>query len=151
MKLIFRDAVEKDLNYIYELEKKIFGSDAYQITYLHYLLLNSEFFKVACIDSVIVGYIVGRVEGVRAHLITIAVDKGYRGRGIGRYMLKCFIDYTLDRGVKTIYLEVSTKRREAINFYKRHGFKEKGYIPRYYTDGSDAIVMEKNIGTNLSK
>jgi ribosomal protein S18 acetylase RimI-like enzyme len=39
-------------------------------------------------------------------------------------------------------LEVSSENSAALAFYERSGFTEIDRRPRYYRDGSDAIVME---------
>lgn|GEM_PF-2811381 len=40
-------------------------------------------------------------------------------------------------------MRVSNK--EAIGLYRRLGFEEVGFIPNYYLDGEDALIMSKDI------
>lgn len=143
--MIIRDVRIWELRKIEELEKEIFELDAYPYEYLYYLYWNSDYFKVAVDNDEIVGYIIGEIVRDSSHVITIAVVEGYRRQGIGSNLLNSFIEYSIKKGVKRVYLEVSNKRDDAIRFYHKHGFREIGYIHRYYRDGSDAYVMEKNL------
>jgi len=135
----------EDIKFIHELEKRIFGIDAYSYDFLCYLYIYSDFFEVSCLGNRIVGYIIGEIKDGWGHIITIAVVEEYRRRGIGSRLLKDFIEYAKSKGVYDIYLEVSTKRVDAIRFYEKHGFKKSGFIPDYYRDGSDAYVMRRRI------
>ena len=130
-----------DAKEITELEKNIFGVDAYPDYLVEFLINYSDFFVVACVDNSIVGYICCEIKLGRGHVITIAVDDRYRRRGIGSKLMKMFILYALKHGVKEIYLEVSVRNKEAISFYRKFGFEVTGYLPRFYRDGSDAYVM----------
>ena len=142
MECIVRDAAPTDLSYISELERNIFGSDAYSIHYLYYLYNSCIFFKVALVEDSLVGYIAAKAENNKLHLITIAVASKYRRRGIGGCLLKLLIDFGRFGGFNSIFLEVSVNRPYAIRFYRKYGFKVVGYIRHYYSDGSDALIME---------
>lgn len=57
--------------------------------------------------------------------IGIAIYPEYRGKGIGKALLKFLLDATTDI-YQTISLAVQTKNKVAIGLYKRLGFKECG-------------------------
>jgi len=38
----------------------------------------------------------------------------------------------------------------ALSFYKRHGFNVVKTIPRYYSNGVDALLLEKDLLSPLS-
>jgi len=141
MNIIFRPTNEMDIEKICMLEKEIFGVDAYPKYLVRYLIENSDFFLVACVDGEVVGYICGEVKFQKGHIITLAVDSRFRGRGIGSELLKRFINFLKEKGAKSVYLEVSVRNRRAIRFYEKHGFKIVGLISKFYNDGSDAYVM----------
>ena len=42
-------------------------------------------------------------------------------------------------------LETSVNNASALAFYKRHAYLVIKSIPRYYPDGLDAFVLEKNL------
>lgn len=45
-----------------------------------------------------------------------------------------------NRGTE-VWLEVSDRNEPALNLYIKHGFKEVGMRPNYYSDQSNAILM----------
>jgi ribosomal protein S18 acetylase RimI-like enzyme len=49
-----------------------------------------------------------------------------------------------EQGVARLRLEAGTSNRAAQLLYEKLGYKQTGFIQRYYGDGSDAWVMEKH-------
>ncbi len=75
-----------------------------------------------------------------AEILYIVVDERYRNLGIGSE----FIDYlSRDLDVQKIILEVRVSNEEAISFYQKNGFIKLRPIKNYYSDGEDALAMEK--------
>ena len=48
-------------------------------------------------------------------------------------------------GCRSIYLETAVDNAAAIAFYKRHRYDVIKTMPRYYLNGVDALVLEKNL------
>ena len=46
-----------------------------------------------------------------------------------------------ERNVTKIYLEVSSKNNNAINFYNKNGFNTESIRKSYYSNGDDALIM----------
>lgn len=60
---------------------------------------------------------------------TIGVLAGYRGKGIGRYLLEHGIRKATQLGFKTSHLTVAVKNQNALGLYQRAGFKSvENYI-----------------------
>lgn len=77
-----------------------------------------------------------------AHITNIAVHPRYRGKGIGKALLKGMIDYGISKGIKSFTLEVRESNYVAISLYNRLGFKRAGTRKEYYSDTrEDAIIM----------
>lgn len=57
------------------------------------------------------------------YLSRIAVEKKYRGQGLGKTLLKHFSE--LGKNYKVLSLHVNSKNLSAISFYKKNGFKIK--------------------------
>jgi ribosomal-protein-alanine N-acetyltransferase len=77
-----------------------------------------------------------------AHVTTINVSPGHRGRGIGELLLNGLIDQALDAGAASMTLEVRVSNTVAQNLYLKYGFRPAGTRKRYYTDnGEDALIM----------
>jgi ribosomal-protein-alanine N-acetyltransferase len=101
-----------------------------------------EFF-VAEIAGEIVGYVAGTVVGDRGEIESLAVDQRVRRRGIGRLLVDRLVDRFRELGLRTCFLEVRTTNTTAIDLYRRLGFRMAGTLLAYYTDGADAVVMDK--------
>lgn len=77
-----------------------------------------------------------------AHLMTIAVDPAWQGRGIGRWLLLELFDDVAIRGAHAVTLEVRAGNRRARLLYRRMGFRVVGRRKGYYTDNrEDALIM----------
>ncbi len=64
----------------------------------------------------------GKVVGA---LHELAILPEYRNRGIGKALVEKALKYFKGRGLDTVELWVGDKNQQAINFYKKLGFKEK--------------------------
>jgi [ribosomal protein S18]-alanine N-acetyltransferase len=87
------------------------------------------------------GYAGLAVSGDEAQVMTIGVDPGRQGHGIGRALLDDLIGAADGR---RILLEVRTDNARAIDLYARNGFRRLGLRRRYYQpSGADAYTMER--------
>ncbi|MCX8182213.1 MAG: ribosomal protein S18-alanine N-acetyltransferase [Candidatus Methanomethyliaceae archaeon] len=136
-----RDATLKDLNEIYAIEKESFP-DPYPKPLLKAFFYHPGIYIVAVIGGEIVGYAIGIIRfRSLGHIISIAVRKESRGRGIGKKLLKELIKRLSAMGAKKIRIEVRESNEIAINLYKKFGFVTKEKIFGYYPDGEAALVM----------
>mgnify|MGYP006415103025 CR=1 FL=1 len=71
----------------------------------------------------LVGY-VGLIED-------FVVDNEYRGQGIGGMLLKYMSSYGHNLGID--FIDVNTRREDAVLFYKKYGFIEKGLHRKFYS------------------
>jgi ribosomal-protein-alanine N-acetyltransferase len=76
------------------------------------------------------------------HVMNVAVDEQWRGRGVARQMLEHLFELT-DADVERGYtLEVRVSNETAIALYRSLGFVETGIRRGYYTDNrEDALIM----------
>lgn len=94
------------------------------------------------------GFVLGRVVGPEAELLTLAVDAGMRRRGVGRRLLAAFEAGARARGARTLFLEVAADNAPARALYAGAGWEEAGLRRGYYRgrDGvpRDALVLRKD-------
>lgn len=77
-----------------------------------------------------------------AHITNFAVHPGYRGKGIGKMLLRGMIDYGTSNGIGSFTLEVNENNHAAIGLYSGMGFEKAGIRKGYYWDtGENAIIM----------
>jgi [ribosomal protein S18]-alanine N-acetyltransferase len=93
----------------------------------------------------LVGYLIVSRYVDAWHVMNLAVDVPYRGRGIARALLDALFDGTTDDSLRGYTLEVRVSNRRAIALYEGAGFRITGVRRGYYTDNrEDAYVMWKD-------
>lgn len=92
----------------------------------------------------IVGFIVAE-SGTRGsgHIITIDVTGAVRRSGVGSLLLRAAEDRLAKAGAPSVELETAVDNTSALSFYKRHGYSVIRTFPRYYSNGVDALVLQK--------
>lgn len=76
------------------------------------------------------------------HITNVAVLPQYRGRGLGKALMKALIQHASDSGARFMELECRASNEVARKMYHTLGFLRVGCKKGYYTDtGEDAIVM----------
>ena len=138
-----RTVRDADIDQISALEQASF-KDPYPIYFLAQLAHNNpDTFLVITIEDEVVGYAVAEDWTDHDHLISIAVRPDKRKKGIG-LQLMAELEKKLSNS-KQLRLEVRQSNKAAIQLYSKLGFVRTDLAEGYYTDGEDAIVMEKTI------
>jgi ribosomal-protein-alanine N-acetyltransferase len=111
-------------------------------------LLNNPFCAAftAEIEGAVAGYAFVWVIYEQAHLINVAVDEGFRGRGLGEALLVRVLRHAETSGALAIHLEVREANSTAIALYGKYGFAILGRVDNYYADGAAALMMEAPLG-----
>lgn len=91
------------------------------------------------------GYVLGRAIGGQAEIISIAVARSVQRRGVGAALLERALTAAIAAAARDIHLEVSAHNAAAHALYLRAGFAVSGRRPRYYADGSDALVLRRSL------
>ncbi len=91
------------------------------------------------------GYACFRLGGGEAELLRIAVAPAERGRGIARRLLAAGLERLRAAGVAVCYLEVRPGNASALAVYHALGFELCGQRRAYYRDGSDALVLRREL------
>ena len=93
----------------------------------------------------IIGYCGVWIVIDEAHITNIALLPEYRGRKLGEALLKKIIEVAIERGAKTMTLEVRMSNMIAQSLYRKLGFEGGAIRKGYYTDNQeDALVMWVN-------
>jgi ribosomal-protein-alanine N-acetyltransferase len=133
----------RDLNALRHLEQVCFPKDAWPLWDLLGVLTFPNVVRLkAVIDEQMVGFIAGDIRQSErlAWIATIGVLPEYRGRGIGAALLEvCERRLTVPR----IRLNVRVSNQAALRLYRKFSYYEVGLWPKYYQDGEDAFILEK--------
>jgi len=88
-----------------------------------------------------IGYLFSHVVVDDVQILNIAIDIPFQHKGYGEQLLSYFLNqFNTD---SSIHLEVRKSNFPAINLYLKFGFHETGTRKGYYSDGEDAIIMQR--------
>lgn len=99
----------------------------------------------------IAGFIVAEVERGAGHIITIDVMASARRHGIGSLLLGSAEERLRAAGCRLVELETAVDNASALSFYKRQGYTVVETLPRYYSNGVDALVLQKPLVVTSSR
>tara|TARA_B100000029_G_scaffold111480_1_gene103483 strand:+ start:19732 stop:20448 length:717 start_codon:yes stop_codon:yes gene_type:complete len=86
-----------------------------------------------------------------AHIISIAVRRNMRRRGIGELLLLNVISTSREKGMSSVTLEVRNSNLPAQSLYEKFNFRVEGIRKHYYTDNrEDALIMTTDNLTSMS-
>jgi [ribosomal protein S18]-alanine N-acetyltransferase len=133
-----------DLDQVMAIENDSFPDPYNRLTFRLLRRWVKEGFIVAEDDG-IVGYAIAETQGVRGHIISIAVSPKSRRSGVGAALLRELLR-RMGPTVQALFLEVRAGNRAAIRMYEKFSFRMTGEIrSRYYPDGEDAIIMAREL------
>ena len=80
--------------------------------------------------------------GGETQLCTISVRPEAARKGLGRALLAAIMKEARAAGCVQLTLEVSERNIPALALYRRAGGRVVGRRPKFYNDGSDALLMD---------
>ena len=99
------------------------------------------------ITNLVIGICVFQVVLDEAQINYFVVNKKFRKKGFGSYLMSFLIKKCENLNLKKLLLEVSQNNVTAERFYNRFDFFTVGIRKNYYKDGSDALLKEKKLTT----
>jgi ribosomal-protein-alanine N-acetyltransferase len=114
------------------------------LAYMRLYEMNPDRFLVAEKDGEVIGFAVGMpLTDEIARLLSVAVAKKYRRSGVATQLINEIADIFINKGFKSLQLEVQRSNISAQHLYKTLKFGIIGTIQNYYANGEDAIVMRR--------
>lgn len=140
-----RECVISDYKSIYQLNRDAFGYH-YDLDKTKYrlgeiLVRTTDKIYVACIEGRVVGYIHGSdyectYSDSLKNIMAIAVDEGYRGKGVGKALLAAVEDWAKRCNCCGVRLVSGFDRTNAHEFYLHCGYvnrkQQKNFI-KFFT------------------
>ena len=140
-----RQAERADLLAVHRIEQAVFPQPWPFEAFERYLGDRGFLVATPPADERIVGYVVadsvpnhGRPLG---HIKDIAVRESHRERGVGTTLLERAMGVLRTAGASSVKLEVREGNHTARRLYREQGFEHRRTIPRYYSDGENALVL----------
>lgn len=146
MSVLIRKLAFSDLNQIEVIEKSSFSVPWSIESFKNELLNDLAYYECAQFDGLVVGYMGMWKIFNEAHITNVAVLPEFRNKGIGKMLLEKMIEVCRCSEIDVMSLEVRKSNEPAKSLYRKHGFREVGTRPNYYTKPTeDAIIMVKDV------
>ena len=145
--MTIRLATPDDVAALAVLEREVFGGDAWDVQAL-VAELEGPGRRVVVADARSgepAGYAVSMTLGDIVDLQRIVVRPERRRSGLATDLLEDLLAHS--GAADRMLLEVSEGNGAALAFYAAHGFNRIDVRPRYYRDGSDALVLQRDLPT----
>ena len=110
------------------------------------LLAQSEVFGLVDED----GFILIRIAGGEAEVLTLAVAPERRRQGLARTLLTAALTLARSRGIQAMFLEVAADNQAALGLYRGAGFEQVGRRRGYYAGPAgttDALVLRRELNS----
>jgi len=155
-----REFRRQDFNSLWRIDQECFAPGiAYsRLELAAYIRLRGAFTVVAetagpAVESAgqVLGFIIAQANRAQAnrrgvgHVLTIDVPPKSRRLGVGSKLLAMAEERLRAAPCHSVVLETAVDNAAALAFYKRHQYSVVKTIPRYYSNGVDAFVLEKDL------
>lgn len=97
------------------------------------------------LNPAIIGFLVAETRRDTGHLITIDVLPQAQRGGVGSRLLRAAEERLLTLHCRRVYLETAVDNLAAIAFYQRHQYSQARIIAGYYSNGVDALILQKDL------
>jgi [ribosomal protein S18]-alanine N-acetyltransferase len=144
---IIRDFHPTDFETLWRIDQTCFppGISYSQTELKVYMRRRGSFTLVAAEAEKMAGFIVAEANRGTGHIITIDVIAAARRSGVGSLLLSKAEERLREKQCRSVELETAVDYISALQFYKRRGYSVIKTLPRYYSNGVDALVLEKNL------
>lgn len=88
-------------------------------------------------------FLILRIAADEAEILSLGTRPAARRRDHARHLLEHAVATARSGGASRLFLEVAANNAPARALYRGRGFTEVGRRPRYYPDGSDALVLSR--------
>jgi ribosomal-protein-alanine N-acetyltransferase len=103
----------------------------------------------AMVGSAMASFIMSRLVEDEAEILSVAVARPRRGRGLARNLLNLHLRRLAAFGARAVFLEVDEHNKAAIRLYDRAGFHEISRRPNYYPGAGGkavaALVLRRDL------
>lgn len=148
----FRSMLSKDFKTVSHIEQRSFPDPWTENEFLHNLdPENNCLGFVAEYKGKVTGFIICRIYREKIEILNMAVHPNWKGRGIGREMIKRIAEGSFLHGRYMITVQVDERNLDSQLFFKACGFRATNVVRGFYGSDHDAYSMQYNIGSQGEK
>lgn len=143
-----RELTLADLPEVMNLERELFGSEAWLESSMASELQNPNTYYIGFFETSLLGYagLSAIPASFSADVQTIGVAPNHQGKGLGRKLMDLLLARALAVGAEQVLLEVRADNETAISLYRSMDFEQIDLRKRYYQpSGVDALIMRTKI------
>ena len=149
MTITIETASNRQLEWLYQIEKECFGEEAFSRQQIANLLMDYNTISLIAIEkSNIIGFIIGAIyferNAVNGHVLTIDVCPQHQRKGVGSKLLQKLEKILAERNVRTCRLEVKENNIKALGLYEKAGYQRIGRLKNYYGN-ANGLYLQKDL------
>lgn len=132
---------KRDLLEIEKISNQRFGNESWtKAQFESSYSLDSSIFLVAFEKEKLVSFLIGQDTVDSINILLLATEKEFEKKGFAGALVEALAERF--KG-KKLWLEVKESNSFAIKFYQKNGFKPVYTRKKYYKDGENAIILER--------
>ena len=141
-----RRAEPGDLAKIVEIEGLCFPEETAFPAGMFAYMIKYSVSLVACEpEDIVVGFVMGYTSARSGAVYTLDVHPTHRKKGVGSRLVRAMEEELHDLGARAIRLEAALENPEAMELYRKAGYRERELVRNYYGRGKDAVRMWKEL------
>lgn len=138
----YRDMVPEDAAEVEQVERACFHIPWSRESFWQEAANEQTAYVLALSGDRVAGYGGEWIVAGEAQVTNVAVHPDFRGRGIGKGLMRELIQRAKARGATAMTLEVRPSNTAALALYERFGLRSVGRRKGYYQDnGEDALIL----------
>lgn len=104
-----------------------------------------------CVGAVVCKLDMHKRRLYRGYIAMLAVDRDYRGKGIGSQLVVRAVDAMKEHSCDEVVLETEVSNKGAQQLYYKLGFIKDKRLTRYYMNGGDAFRLKLPLKTPFQR
>ena len=101
-------------------------------------IIEDSFFVLKENDKVLGNISIIIVDDKLAELRDFVVKEEYRGKGYGKEIIKNVLDFCKKNNIRKV---IAISFPEYLEFFKKFGFQQEGYLKDHFFDGEDMLFL----------
>lgn len=97
------------------------------------------------LNDEMLGFVIIRNLHSAWEVMQVVIDQQYQRQKLGERLLQFVITEAQKNNIEKIQLEVRRSNTAAIALYLKSGFHSVGVRKKYYSDGEDAVLMDRMV------
>lgn len=140
--IVWREMTQEDIEGVAALEQASFAAPWSAQSFREELENKLAYYLLGFDETALIAYAGMWIIFDEAHITNVAVASSYRGKGVGKDLMREMFLAAKERKAASMTLEVRPSNVAALALYEKLGFARAGLRKNYYEDThEDAVIM----------